>query len=247
MVDWVYERARMSPLLDRLTLASNSDPILIHCAEKEIPVVQTSAHHTSGTSRLVEVMNQERLNGAIADIYVNIQGDEPMVAPGHIESLLKPFLDALSTCDPNSSTELRITNGEPFARRDPHRPEISTLRVPISSNTASDPNVVKVVTDSRDRALYFSRAPIPYDRDATGCARYYKHLGFYAYTTQALRRFESMLPSPLEQIEQLEQLRFLENGIPITVPETTEDTIGVDTEADLRRVEEYFRRAGIAK
>ena len=108
-----------------------------------------------------------------------------------------------------------------------------------------DPNAVKVVTDPHGRALYFSRAPIPYRRDASCQVAYYKHLGFYAYTAAALRRFKTLAPSTLEKSEALEQLRFLENGIPIMVIETDQDTIGVDTEEDLRRVEEYFRRAGI--
>ena len=115
----------------------------------------------------------------------------------------------------------------------------------MSLEAARDPNAVKVVTDSRGLALYFSRAAIPYDRDGSDHARYYKHLGFYAYTAEALRQFRSLAPSSLEQTECLEQLRFLENGIPITVLETTEDTIGVDTEEDLHRVEEYFRRMGL--
>ena len=241
MIAWVYERARKSDLLDRLTVATDSDAILTYCAEHGIPVVKTSAHHTSGTNRLTEVMDQERLQGHAADILVNIQGDEPMLTAAHIELLLKPFLEATSPSEPNPPL------GEPGGRddrQDRSPVQVSTLKVAISSDAARNPNAVKVVTDLRNRALYFSRSPIPCDRDATGRARFYKHLGFYAYTAEALRRFQSLSPSPLEQSEQLEQLRFLENGIPISVLETLEDTIGVDTEEDLRRVEDYLTRAG---
>jgi 3-deoxy-manno-octulosonate cytidylyltransferase (CMP-KDO synthetase) len=117
--------------------------------------------------------------------------------------------------------------------------------VRISPEEARNPNNVKVVTDSKGRALYFSRALIPHDRDGTGRVQYYKHLGLYAYTAQALGRFSQLPPSQLEQLEKLEQLRLLENDIPIAVVETTLDTVGVDTEEDLRKVEEYFRRQGI--
>lgn len=104
---------------------------------------------------------------------------------------------------------------------------------------------MKVVTDANGRALYFSRSLIPHDRDGTGRVQYFKHLGLYAYTGEALRRFSQWPPSDLEQVEELEQLRFLENGVSIDVVETARDTIGVDTEEDLRKVEEYFLRAGI--
>jgi 3-deoxy-manno-octulosonate cytidylyltransferase (CMP-KDO synthetase) len=117
--------------------------------------------------------------------------------------------------------------------------------VAITTEQAQNPNNVKVVTDLKGRALYFSRAPIPYDRDGSGRVQYYKHLGLYAYAAEALRLFSTLPPSQLEQHEKLEQLRFLENGIPITVVETAQDTIGVDTEEDLKKVEEYFRRATV--
>ena len=102
--------------------------------------------------------------------------------------------------------------------------------------------MVKVVTDLAGRALYFSRARIPFDRDGSGQVQYFKHQGFYAFSAAALETFHHLPPSPLEKLEKLEQLRFLENGIDIAVVETPHDTIGVDTEEDLRRVEEYFHR-----
>jgi len=216
MIDWVYWRARQAACLDLLLVATDAEEIFTYCRQHSIPVMMTSAAHQSGTDRIVEVMTREP-----ADIYVNIQGDEPMITPEHIELLQLPFRDFPET-------------------------QVTTLKVPIGVEEARDLNNVKVVTDLQGHALYFSRALIPSDRDASGGVRYYKHLGLYAYSAAALGKFRALLPSPLEQDEKLEQLRFLEHGIPIVVVETTHDTIGVDTEEDLKKVEEYFGRAGYA-
>jgi 3-deoxy-manno-octulosonate cytidylyltransferase (CMP-KDO synthetase) len=224
MLTWVYRRARQARCLDDLLVATDSEEILANCRANSIPVTMTSAAHRSGTDRIFEVMTQQaaRPHGAAA-VYVNIQGDEPMITPQHIELLVKPFQEDAET-------------------------QVSTLRVAMSLEEARDPNNVKVVTGAGGRALYFSRALVPYDRDAgqeAGArAPYYKHLGLYAYAAEALTRFHELPPSPLEQREKLEQLRFVENGIAITVLETSIDTIGVDTEEDLRKVEECFRRTG---
>jgi 3-deoxy-manno-octulosonate cytidylyltransferase (CMP-KDO synthetase) len=145
-----------------------------------------------------------------ADIYVNVQGDEVMVRPEQIAQLLEVMNDPTV--------------------------QVGTLKTPAAPEDIHNPNAVKVVTDDAGRALYFSRATIPYDRDGAG-VRYFKHLGFYAYRKAALDRFCSLPESGLERSERLEQLRFLENGIPIQVAETPFDTVGVDTEDDLRRVE----------
>jgi len=117
--------------------------------------------------------------------------------------------------------------------------QVGTLKTPASSEDINNPNAVKIVTDAAGRALYFSRATIPYDRDG-GNPGYFKHLGFYAYRKAALDRFCALPESSLERSERLEQLRFLENGISIHVAETPYDTVGVDTEEDLRRVEEIL-------
>jgi 3-deoxy-manno-octulosonate cytidylyltransferase (CMP-KDO synthetase) len=153
----------------------------------------------------------ERTSG---DIYVNIQGDEPTIRPDHIDLLLRPIL---------------AKEGE-----------VATLRVAIDSAAANDPNVVKVVTDNRHRALYFSRFPIPFDKDTQGRMQFYKHIGLYGYTRSALDIFYRLPQSPLELSEKLEQLRFLENGIPVIVSETPYDTVGVDTEEDLNRAERFL-------
>jgi 3-deoxy-manno-octulosonate cytidylyltransferase (CMP-KDO synthetase) len=212
MIAWVYENARQAACLDHLLVATDSPEIQSYCREQGIPAMMTSREHRSGTDRLAEVMANEP-----AAIYVNIQGDEPMITPGHLERLLAPFGAAPTT-------------------------QVSTLKVAIDAEAALDRNVVKVVTDLAGRALYFSRAPIPYDRDSSGQAQYFKHQGFYAFRAAALEQFHHLPPSPLEKLEKLEQLRFLENGIDIAVVESPHDTIGVDTEEDLRRVEEYFQR-----
>ena len=141
------------------------------------------------------------------DIYVNIQGDEPTLRKDHIDRLLRPLISEKS--------------------------KISTLKVAIDPATAQDPNCVKVVTDKKGRALYFSRLPIPCNRDNREDVRYYKHIGLYGYTRSALELFHSLPPSGFEKTEKLEQLRLLEHGIEILVEETPFDTIGVDTEGDL--------------
>ena len=150
-----------------------------------------------------------------ADVYVNIQGDLPMARPEHIEALLRPMA----------------------------RPEVmvSTIKTLCKAEEINNPNVVKVVTDKNGRALYFSRSTIPFDRDKTGTIQYFKHLGIYAYRKPALDIFCNLPESKLEGSERLEQLRLLENGIDIYVEETPFNTVEVDTEEDLRRVEEIFR------
>jgi 3-deoxy-manno-octulosonate cytidylyltransferase (CMP-KDO synthetase) len=114
------------------------------------------------------------------------------------------------------------------------------LKVEISDVSAQDPNIVKVVTDNRGRALYFSRLPIPYSRDAKDKIRFYKHIGLYGYTREALSLFHRLPRSSLELAEKLEQLRYLENGVAILVAETPYDTIGVDTEADLKQATAFL-------
>ena len=205
LVGAVYEAVRSSPLLEDVIIATDSDEILQVCRQNSWNAVMTSAAHSSGTQRVHEVSRS-----IAADIYLNVQGDEPLTRQEHIATLL----DVMQT--PNV--------------------EVGTLKTPASPVDISNPNAVKVVVDAAGRALYFSRSTIPHDRDGTG-PQYFKHLGFYAYRKAALDRFVTLPESTLERSERLEQLRFLENGIPIFVGETPYDTIGVDTEEDLYRVE----------
>jgi 3-deoxy-manno-octulosonate cytidylyltransferase (CMP-KDO synthetase) len=208
MLAWVFDAARACPQLDDLLIATDSDEIAELCRAHGWPCAMTSPELQSGSDRVFAVSQSYP-----AEIYVNIQGDEPLLRPEHISALLQPF----------------------------ERPEVqvTTLKVPCSADDITNPNAVKVVTAPDSRALYFSRATIPFDRDQIYPALW-KHQGFYAYRASALARFHALAPSPLERIERLEQLRFLENGIPVHVAATTFDTIGVDTEDDLRRVEQIL-------
>lgn len=211
MVERVYEGARGAKRLSRLLVATDSEEILDHCRSRGIDAELTSDRHVSGTDRIREIALRFP-----ADVYANIQGDEPMVSGAHVDAMLEPFF-----------------SGE--------RAEVSTLALRLDPSEAANPNTVKVVTRLDGRALYFSRSPIPYDRDRAG-VEYRKHLGFYAYRAEALARFSTLPPSPLEIAERLEQLRFLENGIDIRVIESPSDTWSVDTAEDLARVEEHFTK-----
>lgn len=176
--------------------------------------VVMTGEHPSGSDRVHEVLT--RTGG---DIYVNIQGDEPTLRPDHLDLLLEPFL-----------TQPAV--------------QVTTLKVAIDREAALDPNNVKVVTADDGRALYFSRHPIPYDRAGNGDVRYFKHIGLYAYTREALSLYNRLPQSSLELTESLDQLRFLQNGVPIHVAETEHDTVGVDTEEDLQRVIAIFSSRG---
>ena len=209
MVGRVYRGVAASPLLADVIIATDSQEIIDVCDRHGWHARITSAQHRSGTERVHEISNF-----IPADVYLNVQGDEPLTRPEHIASLLHVM-------------------SEPAV-------QVGTLKTLAAENDIANPNAVKVVTDSDGRALYFSRATVPYDRDGTRPS-YYKHLGFYAYRKAALDRFVMLSESFLERSERLEQLRFLENGIPIHVGETAYDTVGVDTEEDLRRVEEIVR------
>ena len=206
MLAWVYRAARACARLDQVIIATDSDEVLEFAAAHGFPAVFTSPECPSGTDRVHAVAQS-----IAADIYVNIQGDEPLLQPEHLDALL-----------------------EPLARPEV---EVATIATPCSPDQIANPNAVKVVTAVDGRALYFSRATIPYDRDRAGGVAYRKHLGLYAYRADALRRFTALPPSSLEKVERLEQLRFLENGIDVYVTETPFDTIGVDTEEDLHAVE----------
>ncbi len=205
----VYEGVRRCASLDQVIVATDSEEISRFCEQQGFVAHMTSAAHRSGTERVHEISTQ-----VPADVYLNVQGDEPLTRPEHIDSLIAVM----------QSAEV----------------EVGTLKTTAAEIDINNPSAVKVVTDSAGRALYFSRATIPYDRDAVG-PRYYKHLGFYGYRKTALDKFVLWPESSLERGERLEQLRFLENGIPIHVAETPFDTVGVDTEEDLRRAEEIIK------
>jgi 3-deoxy-manno-octulosonate cytidylyltransferase (CMP-KDO synthetase) len=210
LVGWVYEAARLSPLLADVIIATDSEEILEACGRHGWKAQMTSETHRSGTERVREVSNS-----VAADVNINVQGDEPLVRPEQIAVLLDVMKDPAV--------------------------QVGTVKTPCPLDDVDNPNAVKVVTIPGGQALYFSRATIPFDRDGTG-PRYFKHLGLYAYRKPALDLFVSQPESTLEKSERLEQLRFLENGIPIYVGETPYDSVGVDTEQDLQRVAEILRK-----
>ena len=211
MLAHVVEAARRCPQLSDVIVATDSEEVLAVCKQNRWRAEMTSSSHRSGTDRVWEVA--QRIS---ADIYVNVQGDEPLARAEHISALLTPMQDA--------------------------RVMVSTVKTPCSAADLNNPNAVKVVTDLAGRALYFTRAIVPFDRDNTGVVKRFKHLGFYGYRREALEKFCAWPESELERAERLEQLRFLDHGIEIHVAEVPYDTVGVDTEEDLRRVEELLRK-----
>ena len=210
LIGVVYEAVRSSSLLADVLIATDSEEIMTLCRQNDWKAQMTSPMHRSGTERVHEVSCRES-----AEVYINVQGDEPLVRPEQIASLLQVM--------ENPATQ------------------VGTLMTPAADVDIASPSAVKVVADLTGRALYFSRATIPFDRDGTR-PRYFKHLGLYAYRKAALDRFVTLPESSLEKSERLEQLRFLENGIPIHVGETPHDSIGVDTEEDLQRVIEIMKQ-----
>lgn len=208
LLAWVVEAARACPQLSQVLVATDSEEVADLCRRLNVAAELTSPELPSGTDRLYAVAQLHD-----ADIYVNIQGDEPLLRPEHIAALLRPFATA--------------------------HVDVTTLKVRCTPENIANPNAVKVVTAADGRALYFSRATIPYDRDGTSPV-YWKHIGLYAYRKAALNLFPTLPASALERIERLEQLRFLENGLALYVEPTEYDTIGVDAEADLCMVEQLL-------
>jgi len=207
MLDWVYRAARACEQLDRVLIATDSNEVMAFAEGSGFEAMMTPAECASGTDRVHFVAQK-----VAADIYVNVQGDEPLVRPEQIDALLRPLL---------RRTDILV----------------STVATPCAAAQVGNPNAVKVVTAADGRALYFSRAAIPFDRDQSGKVKYRKHLGLYAYRKAALDRFPTLPPSELEAAERLEQLRFLDAGIDIYVEPTEFDSIGVDTEEDRLAVE----------
>lgn len=212
----VHERTRQARLVTETVVATDDTRVVEALRPYGIEAFPTRPDHPSGTDRVAEVAQ-----ASDAAIVVNVQGDEPLIDPGTIDAAIRPLLD-----DPEvamSTARRRITN-----------PDL-----------VGNPNVVKVVCDRRGRALYFSRSPIPFIRDAgeraAQATAYWQHIGLYVYRRDFLLQYARMATSPLENLEKLEQLRALENGRPIAVVETEYESIGVDTPEDLEHVRERLR------
>jgi len=218
MVQHVYERARRAASLDDVVVATDDERIRAVVEGFGGKVVMTSAEHRSGTDRVAEAVQSMD-----ADVIVNIQGDEPMLDPAMLTELVDPFRK-------NAGADI-VT----LKKRVMHEGEFG------------DPGVVKVVTDPAGYALYFSRSLIPYPRQRTSKFAVFEHLGLYAYTRAALMRLAGLPPSELEEIESLEQLRALENGIRILVIETASrhEMLSVDTQADLDRARELMSAVNV--
>jgi 3-deoxy-manno-octulosonate cytidylyltransferase (CMP-KDO synthetase) len=207
MLQHVWERASQARYLTSTIIATDDERVYAAARGFGARVRMTRADHASGTDRVAEIASAEQ-----AEIIVNIQGDEPLVDPAAIDAAILPLA---------------------------HEPEIvmATLKKRIEDPAdITNPNVVKVVTDHSGDAIYFSRCPIPYERERAGPAPYFKHIGLYVYQREFLLSYSALPTGPLEQAERLEQLRALENGYRIRVVETESDSLGVDTPEDLQKV-----------
>lgn len=210
MIRHVYERALCCDRLDKVFVATDDERIADAVGAFGGACVMTRADHESGTDRLAEAA--DALGLAEGDIIVNIQGDEPLLEPAMVDTLVDAVLA-------------------------PPRPDMATLAFACSNrDELYYQHIVKVVVDRSGKALYFSRAPIPFWRDVQAEPAFLKHLGFYAYEKAFLSRFTTLPPGKLERIEKLEQLRALENGYSIRVALSPFDSESVDTPEDLEKV-----------
>ncbi len=211
MIQHVYERVLKSPVISKAVVATDSEDIARCVEDFGGQVLMTSPEHRCGTERIAEAAGLLRL--ADQDIVVNIQGDQPLLAPPVIEELVKPLL---------LNGDLPMSTVATLFRRE---------------EEVFDPNRVKIVVDRQGRAIYFSRSPIPYFRPPGTKPRYLRHIGIYAYRRWALEEFVSLAEGELEAAEKLEQLRALENGWPLAVVITRYECPEVDTPEDLAYVE----------
>ncbi len=227
MIQWVMEQAQKASRISEVIVATDDVRIVEAVNGFGGKAVMTSPDHTTGSDRIAEVAS-----GLKCDIVVNVQGDEPLIPPQNIDQVV----DAL---EKDSSLN------------------VATLMMAIHDpDEIDDPHVVKVVADQKGRALYFSRSPIPFHRDEWKSGspedlskskdkvmtQVYKHIGLYAYTRSFVLELARMAPTPLEQLEKLEQLRILENGIPIQIGITEQPSMGVDHIEDLERVERFLEK-----
>jgi 3-deoxy-manno-octulosonate cytidylyltransferase (CMP-KDO synthetase) len=212
MIQWVYEAARQSDIIDQVFVATDNDAIRFAAEAFGARVCMTAATHATGTDRVAEAA--ESID---ADIVINLQGDEPLITPEAIMRAVTPLLEDRSLV-------------------------LSTLKTRITDESdLGNPNVVKVVTDAKDFALYFSRAPVPFVSNQQRAAAAYRHIGLYVFRKDFLRTFTLLARTELEQSENLEQLRALEHGYRIKVPTTGYQPVGVDTPEDVIRVEKMIK------
>ena len=219
MIQHVWERAKRALLLDEVIIACDEERVFAVARSFGANCVMTAKGHLSGSDRITEVVGSLEIK-----IVINIQADEPLIEPLMIDSLVEALL------------------------RDDSIYMATMIKQIEDVQEINNPDIVKVVVDKNNFALYFSRAPIPYRVDnAQVQPVYYKHIGLYAYTKDFLFTYKNILPSTLESAESLEQLRALEEGFRIKVVETRFETIGVDTPQDLERVRQILVKSGYDK
>jgi len=211
MIWWVYQNARKAEKLDEIFVATDDERIEEKCRSYEIPVIMTSVKHINGTERLSEVASK-----VVADIYVTIQGDEPLLE----EATISTVIDIILSDERIPCATLKTPYYDP---------------VDVINSTTP-----KVVTDMKDNVLLFTRSPVPYPKASLGYV-IYKPIGVYAFRRDALLLYSNLAIGPLEQIEEIELLRFIEHGIKIKIGTINSKTVAVDTEKDLERVCEYIR------
>lgn len=215
MIQRVYTRAKSARRVDRVIVATDDERIVKAVTSFGGEARMTRADHRTGTERVAEVAAHVE-----GDVFVNVQGDEPLLDPAAVDTAVAALLE-----DPEAA--------------------VATVATPIKIPAdIMDPNVVKVVLDFDDNALYFSRAPIPWVRDtgSTIQVRHLKHLGLYVFQRNALLEYPTLPQGELERIEQLEQLRWMENGTKIRVAEVEHDAVSVDVPEDVARVEKLLQR-----
>ncbi|WP_418964180.1 3-deoxy-manno-octulosonate cytidylyltransferase [Cetobacterium sp.] len=215
MIEWVYKRA-MKSNLDEVIIATDSQEVFDEVKRFGGEVILTDKNHLNGTSRIAEVC--EKITDY--DVIINVQGDEPLIEPEMINSLIDVFKREESL-------------------------KMATLKHKLhKKEDIENPNFVKVITDRDDYAIYFSRSVIPYPRNEN-LDIYFKHVGIYGYKREFVLEYSKMESTPLENSESLEQLRILENGYKIKVLETPFEIIGVDTKEELEKVRNYIVEKGI--
>jgi len=215
MIQRVYARAKLAQRVNRVIVATDDDRIVQAVASFGGEARMTRPDHRTGTERVAEVA--AHVDG---EIFVNVQGDEPLLDPAAVDAAVEALLQ------------------EPEA-------DVATVATPVKiPSDIMDPNVVKVVLDFDDNALYFSRAPIPWVRDTANTiqVRHLKHLGLYVFHREALLEYPTLPQGELERIEQLEQLRWLENGTKIRVAAVEHDAVSVDVPEDVARVERLLQK-----
>ncbi|MBP2632359.1 MAG: 3-deoxy-manno-octulosonate cytidylyltransferase [Firmicutes bacterium] len=212
MIQRVYERAALATKPTKVLVATDHEAVFKAVESFNGHAMMTAPDHATGTDRLAEVARKY----TDIDVIINVQGDEPLIEPSIIDELAEAF-----TIDPDLN--------------------MATIMTPIQEEEKNNPNNVKVVTDLKGYALYFSRSLMPYPRNDHQVP-VYKHIGIYAYRRDFLLNYAAMQPTPLESTESLEQLRALENGYKIKVLKTNFSFVGVDTEEDLVKVNEIYKK-----